>query len=180
MNRAFSAGDPKANSVGLLPVALQVLHNNYSAGFLSVAVSERNGLPELIWREQDALYRLPIGLGRPVVSQLSFRGDHYHIAALGRFTHDEEERAVFYIRLEFLETPCVRILKLVSCSDGILLRLSETPGIPYVTKHLTAAAEQPLYRPLLLVGLGGSEEDFLRYKAQQLLAPELFLREISQ
>ena len=33
---------------------------------------------------------------------------------------------------------------------------------------------------LLLVGLGGSEEDFLRYKAQQLLAPELFLHEISQ
>ena len=173
MHRTFSAADPKAAAVGLLPVALQVLHNNYSAGLLSVAVSERGGLPELIWREQDALYRLPVGLGRPAVSQLSFRGDHYHIAALGRFTHDEEERDVFYIRLEFLETPCVRIIKLLATPEGILLRLGETPGIPYITKHLAAAAEQPLYRPLLLVGLGGSEEDFLHYKAQQLLAPEI-------
>jgi len=173
MHHSFTAAAPGANSIGLLPMVLQVLHNNYSSGLQSVAISERNALPELIWREKNALYRLPIGLGKPILSQLNFQGDCYHVAALGRFTHDEEDREVFYLRLEFLETPCVRIIKLIATSEGILLRISETPGAPYIAKHLIAACEQPLYRPVLLVGLGGTDEDYMCYKAQQLISPEL-------
>lgn len=173
--RAFAAPDGAAASVGLLPVALQALHNNYAAGLVSVAVGVKGGTPELIYRERDALYRLPVGLGRPAVTQLDFRGDVYQTAALGRFTHDEEERPVFYIRLEFLETPCVRIIKLILDGDGLLLRQSETPGIPYVFEKLRTAAQSALYKPLLLVAAGGAEEDYLRFKTLQILAPEVRL-----
>ena len=173
LNCGFVAADLRANSTGLLPMALQALHNNYTAGVTGLAVSVRGGLPELIYRERDALYRFPVGLGVPQVSQVDFRGDVYQVAALGRFTHDEEERPVFYIRLEFLETPCVRILKLILEGDGLLLRQTETPGVPYVFEKLRAAAQSPLYKPLLLVGAGGAEEDFLRYKTLQILSPEI-------
>ena len=173
LNRSFSTTDPRANSVGLLPVVLQALHNNYTAGVTGVAVSVRDALPELIYRERDALYRLPVGLGVPKVSQLDFQGDVYQVAALGRFTHDDEERPVFYIRLDFLETPCVRVLKLILDDSSLLLRQTETPGVPYVFEKLRAAAQSPLYKPLLLVGAGGTEEDFLRYKTLQLLSPEI-------
>ena len=173
LNRSFSAADPRAASVGLLPMVLQSLHNNYTAGVVSVAVSVRGGLPELIYRERDAIYRLPVGLGAPRVSQLDFRGDVYQVAALGRFTHDEEERPVFYIRLDFLETPCVRIVKLILDGDGLLLRQEETPGVPYVFQKLRLAAQSPLYKPLLLVAAGGTDEDFLRYKTLQILSPEI-------
>ena len=173
--RSFTAPDGAAASVGLLPVALQALHNNYAAGLVSVAVSVKGGLPELIYRERDALRRLPVGLGRPAVTQLDFRGDVYQVAALGRFTHDEEERPVFYIRLEFLETPCVRIIKLIWDGDGLLLRQRETPGIPYVFEKLRTAAQSALYKPLLLVAAGGAEEDYLRFKTLQILAPEVRL-----
>src|SRR5699024_12256620 len=64
-----------------------------ASDLVSVAVSARGGLPELIYREREATYRLPVGLGRPKISQLTFRGDTYQVAALGRFTHDEEERS---------------------------------------------------------------------------------------
>ena len=57
--------------------------------------------------------------------------------------------------------------------DGLLLRQEETPGVPYVCGKLCAAAQSPLYKPLLLVATGGAEEDFLRYKALQILSPEL-------
>ena len=110
-----------------------------------------------------------------MISQIAFHGDCYQISALGRFTHDEEERPVFYIRLEFLETPCVRIIKLIAARDRMILRQSETPGIPYVYHKFLAVAEQPLYRPLLLVALGGTEDDYLLYKTKQLLSPELIL-----
>ena len=173
--RAFSTAPGAAASTGLLPMTLQALHNTYAAGLVSVAVSVKGGAPELIYRERDALHRLPVGLGRPLVSQLDFQGDVYQVAALGRFTHDEEERPVFYIRLEFLETPCVRILKLVLDGDGLLLRQSETPGIPYVYGKLRAAAQSALYKPLLLLAAGGTEEDYLRFKTLQILSPEIRL-----
>ena len=159
--------------MGLLPLTLQALHNNYTSGVTSLAVSVKGGLPELIYRERDALYRLPVGLGVPRITRLDFRGDVYQAAVSGRFTHDEEERPVFYIRIDFLETPCVRILKLILDGDGLLLRQEETPGVPYVCGKLCAAAQSPLYKPLLLVAAGGTEEDFLRYKALQILSPEL-------
>ena len=173
LNRNFVTDDPHAAPVGLLPLLLQALHNNYTKGVSSVAISTRGNLPELIYREQDAIYRLPIGLGVPLVTELSFHGDHYHIAAHGRFTHDEEERPVFYIRLDFLETPCVRILKLILNGDGLLLRQTETPGVPYLYGKLRMAAQNPLYKPLLLMGIGGSDEDFLRYKTLSILSPEI-------
>ncbi len=176
LHRSFTVEDPRAVSAGLLPLSLQALHNNYTAGVTSVALSVKGGTPELIYRERDALYRLPVGLGRPAVSQLSFRGNVFQVAALGRFTHDEEERPVFYIRLAFIETPCVRIIKLVLDGDCLLLRQTETPGVPYVSGKLCQAAQSPLYKPLLLMAAGGAEEDFLRYKTRQILSPEIVCR----
>ncbi|MDE7262589.1 MAG: hypothetical protein K2N78_11125, partial [Oscillospiraceae bacterium] len=173
LDRSFTVRDERAASVGLLPMALQALYNDYTAGVASVAVSGKCGTPELIYREADALYRLPIGLGRPVVTQLDFRGNVFQVAALGRFTHDEEERPVFYIRLDFIETPCVRIIKLVLDGSRMLLRQTETPGVPYVSGKLCQAAQSALYKPLLLVAAGGTEEDFLKYKTLQVLAPEV-------
>ncbi|MDE7219309.1 MAG: beta-lactamase family protein [Oscillospiraceae bacterium] len=173
LNRSFTVQDARAASVGLLPLTLQALYNDYTAGVTSVAVSTKGGLPELIYREKDGLYRLPVGLGRPVVTQLDFRGNVFHVAALGRFTHDEEERPVFYIRLDFIETPCVRIIKLVADGPRLLLRQTETPGVPYISGKLVQAAQSPLYRPLLLVAAGGTEEDYLRFKTRQVLSPEL-------
>ena len=175
LHRNFVADDPCAPSTGLLPVLLQIVHNNYTAGLHSIALSQRGIYPELIYREVDSVHRLPIGLGRPLISELSFHGDCFRIAAHGRFTHDEEERRIFYIRLDFLETPCVRILKLVLTENGLLLKQSETPGVPYLYQKLLTAAQQPLLRPILLLAVGGSEEDYLRYKAQRILSPEIQL-----
>lgn len=176
LHKAFRADDPKAASVGLLPMALQALHNNYTSGLTSVAVSVRGQFPELIYRETNANYRLPVGLGKPQISQLDINGDVFQVAASGRFTHDEEERPVFYIKLAFLETPSVRIIKLILTPEGLILRQTETPGVPYVYKKLRRAADTTLYKPLLLLALGGTENDYLRYKALQLISPEIRLR----
>ncbi|MBR7146219.1 MAG: hypothetical protein IKD11_00685, partial [Oscillospiraceae bacterium] len=84
-------------------------------------------------------------------------------------------RSVFYVRLDFLETPSVRILKLVLTENGLLLKQTETPGVPYFYQKLLAAAQQPLLRPVLLLAVGGSEDDYLLYKSQRILSPEIRL-----
>ncbi len=175
LNHAYAVRDEMAPSVGLLPMALQALHNSYTSGVISLAISRRGSVPELIYREAGALYRFPVGLGRPLVTRLDFRGDIYQVAVQGRFTHDEEEHPAFCVQLDFLETPCVRILKLILTPEGALLRQTETPGVPYVYKKLRTAAEQTLYRPLLLVAAGGTDSDYLYFKTLQIMSPELRL-----
>ncbi|MBR3704178.1 MAG: serine hydrolase [Oscillospiraceae bacterium] len=175
LHRNFVADDPCSKSTGLLPVLLQIVHNNYTTGLHSIAISQRGIYPEIIYREMDAVHRFPIGLGKPVISELIFHGDCFRVAAYGRFTHDEEDRSVFYVRLDFLETPSVRILKLVLTENGFLLKQTETPGVPYFYQKLLMAAQQPLLRPVLLLAVGGSEDDYLLYKAQRLLSPEIRL-----
>lgn len=176
LDKVFATKDPKAASVGLLPVALQALHNNYTSGVTSIAISVRGGQPELIYREKKTSYRLPVGLGKPIISQLDFNGNVFQVAASGRFTHDEEERPVFYVKLAFLETPSIRTIKLIQTPEGLLLRQTETPGVPYVYKKLRKAAETTLYKPLLLLALGGTEDDYLRYKAIQVISPEILFQ----
>lgn len=173
LDMAFRTEDDKAPAVGLLPVVLQALHNNYTTGVTQVAVSAKGDLPELIYREKEALYRLTVGLGRPVIQELSFQGDCYQVSVLGRFTQDEDGRPVFVVRMEFLETPCIRTLKLVATEGGLLLRQTETPGAPYIFNALRSAAGQPLYRPLLLMAAGGTDPDFLWFKTQQIISPEI-------
>lgn len=180
LDHSFRSEDPKAASFALLPMALQAIHNNYTTGFQSLAFSRRGDVPELIFREKDAVYRLAVGLGRPEVTELDFHGNTFRVAATGRFTHDEEERAVFYIRLEFMETPCVRVLKAVAVPDGLLLKATETPGVPYIQNKLSAYAEHPLYKPLILVAAGGTNPDYLNFKAEQLLSPQLKLVQTDQ
>lgn len=173
LDKSFRAADDHAPSTGLLPMVLQMVHNCYTSGLSGIAVSTRGLMPELIYREHNATYRLVIGLGKPIITELCFHGNYFHVAALGRFTHDEEERPVFYIKLDFLETPCVRILKLILTEGGMILKQTETPGVPYMYEKLREAARQPLYKPLLLVAAGGNEDDFLHYKSLRIMSPEI-------
>ena len=71
----------------------------------------------------------------------------------------------------------MRIIKLVRDGRRLLLRQTETPGVPYISGKLCAAAQSPLYRPVLLVAAGGAEEDYLRFKTMQVLSPELICQE---
>lgn len=175
--RTFTATDPASASVGLLPLALQALHNSYTLGVQAVSINLVGDTPELIYREADVTYRITVGLGRPLVTELTFQGSRYHVSALGRFTHDEEERPVFYLRLEFLETPSVRILKLVRTEDGLLLKQEETPGVPYVMNKVRAAAGSALTHPLLLVAFGSGDEAYWHYRVRQLLYPQICMKE---
>ncbi len=173
LGRTFIASDPHAASAGLLPMFLQALHNCYSSGLVSISVGTKNMQPEIIYREQDVTHRFTVGLGSPAVSELSFRGNCFHVAAHGRFTHDEEEQRVFYIRLTFLETPSVRILKLVLTGDGAILKHGESPGIPFLYRKFHDAAPRRLIRPLLLIATGGSDEACLICKLQRIFSPEI-------
>ena len=81
---------------------------------------------------------------------------------IGLPTNDMEATLAFYqslgftlahqadndIRLDFVETPCVRIVKLALEDGHMVLKQTETPGVPYVYRKLRQAAQSALYNRL--------------------------------
>ena len=175
--KRFVADDPCAASTGLLPLLLQAVENSYTHGLQAIAVGGVPAAPELFYEERDQLHHIVAGTKAPEIQTLTFHGNVYLVAAQARFTHDDEENPVLRLRLDFLETPCTRILKLVKTPQGIIVRQQEFPGADYVCQLTGQAAGTPAMRPILAALLGSSDPDFLDWKLSRIFAPNLKFRE---
>ena len=99
------------------------------------------------------------------------------MAAQARVTHDEDENPVLRLQLDFLETPCSRVLKLVRRRSGVVLKQEETPNVDYLFDTMLLAAHNPAAKAILNSILGSSDAEFLQWKLGQVFAPVLELEE---
>lgn len=176
--KRFAAEDPCAASAGLLPLLLQAVENSYSHGLQAIAVGGTREKPELFYEERDQLHHITSGTREPLIQTLTFHGNLYLVATQARFTHDDEENPVLRVRLDFLETPCTRVLKLVLTPHGPVVRQQEFPGADYVRNLADqATTSAPAMRPILSALLGSSDPDFLGWKLDRIFAPSLKFRE---
>lgn len=174
-----------SQAAGLLPAILQLMQNNYTRGLLRISFSVRKnsaGKEHLFvtFTEQEAAFVFPVGFEKSLRVTLYFRGEPFLCAVRGAFTHDEDENPVFRIRLDFLETPCTRIMKLFFLRDGsVLLRLEETPGERFIYENVIAEKNEIAAQPVFGAALEKIENDYLEYKVRRMMSPELMLDEES-
>lgn len=174
--RRFLADDSRAASAGLLPLTLQAVENCYSKGLQALTVSGTRTQVSILYEERDQLFHVIAGTKQPVYQVLNFRGNEFRVAAQARFTHDEEENPVLRVQLDFLETPCSRILKLFLTPNGALLRQEETPSVDYLLDTVVLSAPGAA-KALLTSLLGSSDADFLHWKMSQVFSPALKMKE---
>ena len=175
--KRFVADDPREASAGLLPLTLQAVENCYSKGMEAVAVSGTRTQVSLFYEERDQFYHVIAGIKEPVYQILNFGGNEFRVAAQARFTHDEDDHPVLRIRLDFLETPCSRILKLYLLPKGPVLRQQETPSVEYLLDTMVLSAPTASSKALLSSLLGSSDADYLHWKMEQVFGPALKLKE---
>lgn len=96
------------------------------------------------------------------------------MAAQARFTHDDEENPVLRIQLDFLETPCTRILKIKCLPQGWVLQQSEFPSMDYLLDTMALSASAAT-KTLMNTLLGSSDDAFLHWKLHQLFDTTLQL-----
>lgn len=172
----LAAHDERAISCGLLPLTLQAIENSYSRGFEGITVTAESSLVTLLYEERDQLHQVLAGIREPIYQVLRFHGNEFRVAAQARFTHDDEENPVLRIQLDFLETPCTRILKLKKLPHGWTLQQSELPTMDYLLDTVSLSAS-PASKALIGSLLGSSDTDFLHWKLMQLFSPTLHLKE---
>lgn len=183
-------------AIGLLPVVLQAVHNAYTKGLDSLSFSKAysNGDEQLLvtYREQNDTHIFPAGTETSIRSILHFCGIPFLIAARCRFTSDEDGRLVCILRVDFLETPCTRVIKLFLNTgnpdpDSILpnrtvpantaeLCQEEYPGTDMVIRSLINMKDSLAEQPVIGGAVDIIDNAYLVYRVRRMLSPALMLR----
>jgi len=171
--KIYIPDEGKARAVGLLPMIVQVVQNNYTTGLKSMEFALENGIFTLIVMESDEIHRLPIGFGTPEKADLNFHGEPYKVAVSGAFTTDEDDRLVLKLRISFLEIANARVLKIFFDGDVIVTKWLESPDQKYLSDVLAAISNEVKLGPLLNTILGKADSDYIDYKINCAFAPEV-------
>jgi len=118
-----------SKNVGLFPLIMQVVHNNYTRGISMLRFRVENGTLYIDIKEGSILHRLPVGFGKARHTSIQENGEEYLVGILGRLALNEDDIPVLTLRIALLEEAMERRLKISFLSDDeIELRWSETPG----------------------------------------------------
>ena len=177
LGKKFVPEDDAAASTGLLPNVLQVLENNYACGLESIVVANRHDILEVIYQEKDSYNRLPVGLEKPNICVLTFKNQKFIAAVSGSIKQNEDDEPVLKIRVDFLETPCRREIKIVMKKGGALLKQTETPGIKYVNDGMDTIAKTQATKPIMSMVIGSADMEYVRYKTEKVFCPEIRMKQ---
>ena len=171
--RVYIAKEEDAPAVGLLPLFVQAIQNNYTRGIKNISFSLSGKQLFLTVSEADEKYRLPLGFAEPAYTVISFHGEAHKVGILAKLTSNEDEIPVLKIRISFLEISSARILKLFFHSDRVVLKYAENPGKRYLEEawdNLRAEAKAGTLTDSLI---SKADSDFVKYKISNALEPEV-------
>lgn len=178
-NVRYESAEPQATSAGLLPLILQTVEGCFSKGLCSISLGGTRRAPELFYEEQDQLHHLICGVRTPIRQTIDYHGNSFEAAVQARFTHDEDENPVLRIQIDFLETPCTRILKIIHTRQGVLLRQEETPGADFLAGTMNTLVPSGTAKAVISAVLGSAEQGFLRWKIDRMFTQTMKLTQES-
>ena len=162
------SSDKRMATVGILPLVWQVVENNYSQGFESLSFEIVDGKFYAIYAQKDEIYRFELGFGEPKYANIYIHNTPFYIGATGCFAHNEEGESVFKIRIDFLETPCTLILKLVDKGDYFEVSQREIPGKPFVLDKIMAIKDAIAAAPIIGGVTDLAPDDVIGYQVERM------------
>jgi hypothetical protein len=161
-----------------MPLILQAVQNRYTKGFVSVSFYKKDNIPYLLYCEKGQKYEIPLGFKTPICEHYTFGELDYLVASHAKFKHDEYDRMVLMIRLDFVETPCSRILKFVFSGESeLFLFHAEVPGEEFVSESVSVILKElsQIHVPLLAGMINRFGEDYVELKLNKVFSPKLKL-----
>ncbi|MDO4285917.1 MAG: serine hydrolase [Eubacteriales bacterium] len=123
--------------VGLFPLIMQVVHNNYTHGISRLRFRCVDEQLYLDFLEGEQTHSLPVGIGRGRHCVINMNGEDYLIGVKGRLHANEDGIPVMSLQIAFIEEATERELKILFLKDGELeLRWDEEPGNMIITGML--------------------------------------------
>lgn len=134
----------RSKGIGLFPLIMQVVHNNFTNGIAALRFEMKSGIMNLVFREGEDVYTLPVGMGRSRHSVVRLNQEEYLVGTKGRYGYNEDGEPVLSLRIAFIEEATERRLKIVFHDrENITLQWDETPGndiIQNILKMITTGS----------------------------------------
>ncbi len=161
-NIAGKTYELQEKGIGVMPLMMQVIHNNYTRGISLIRFRTLNRTVYMDVLEGPETFSIPIGFGKGRHASLDFMGESYLIGTKGRLSRNEDGRDVLSLRICFIEEACERLIKLVFEKDGnIKLHFDETPGSEMIATTLEK------------IGPGSSGTSTIMNSIMSQISPEL-------
>lgn len=165
--------DAQAASVGLMPLVLQIVQNNYATGIKSVAFAVEKDTLWITYTEGGDRHRFPVGFGAAVDGEVYFRGEPYRIRTTARAAQNEDGVDVLILNIAFIETPCTRTLRFYFDDDGVRLRQEERPGEPLMELFRAELRRKLEEQPVVEKVADKVDDEYITYRIRRMFAPEL-------
>lgn len=175
--KSFCVNDGENKAVGILPLVIQSVENCYSKGFEGIGFRKSDtNIPEMIYRENDSEYVIPLGFDIPQIFNLQYRNDNFLIATSAKFTKNEDDDEVLVIRLDFLETPSSRIIKIYWLDESsVRVEQSESPGEDFMVRLSDMLMSEYTELPIIGTMLDKFGADYIEYKIERIFNSKLTL-----
>ena len=157
----------------ILPLFVQAMQNNFSRGIKRIGFIVKDGEFFAAITDGDYEYKIPVGFGRARRAQISFNGEKYSVAVLGKFTYDEDSVPVLKISVYYLELSNVRGFKIFFTKSGIFkAECFETPGIQFIYNGVINVLDANRNKLIDIIA-DKADTDYLEYKINAALEPVL-------
>ncbi len=160
-------------TTGLLPITVQVYLNTYTKGLSSLRFSIEGKELFIIYKEKSASYKIRTGIKNPVESELKGETFSFRIASKTTAAYDEDKNLVITVRIDFIETPVTRILKLRFKKSGVTLEQHEIPGSQYVIKTVAGFADDLSTKSIVARPVKKLDMSYMKYKIEAMLDPKI-------
>lgn len=159
-------------SLGVFPLLLQLLHNNFTDGIGEVGFVYENHTMYIKLKEGEEVHKLKIGFHKPAYLVINLKGDPYNVAVKGEYTENEEHENVLKLELSFTEEAAKRIIKIHFINDEILFEMSETPGQEFIKKGMEVSMNQIMNSNFILkTALGSGADTIIKDSVVRKISP---------
>ena len=159
-------------SLGVFPLLLQLLHNNFTDGIGEVGFVYENHTLYIKLKEGEEVHKLKIGFHKPAYLVINLKGDPYNVAVKGEYTENEEHENVLKLELSFTEEAAKRIIKIHFINDEILFEMSETPGQEFIKKGMEVSMKQIMNSNFILkTALGSGADTIIKDSVVRKISP---------
>ncbi len=171
----FEADDENAPSFGVMPAILQLTQNNFTKGVKSISF-----LPDkddesitVTFEEADETHIFRAGLLRGEKTELCFHGEKFAVCAFARLARNEDNLPVLIVRIDFMETPCSRIMKFFFEGGKMFCRADEAPGADFIVRSAGDMLEELMKGTVMEIIADKLDMGYVDYKLEKVLSPQI-------
>lgn len=163
----------KTNSISVFPVALQVCGNTFGKGLEKIGFETKDGRFIVSFFEGDDIISVPVGFSDYEKTEIKLGELPFRVAVHGRFAENEDYLPVLKIKLDFIETPCSKTIKLIFDENEVHYSQDEFPGTKFIKYGINFISDNFLSKGIfgkMSLDERVADADYLSYRAESKLS----------